>query len=292
MPSHCGSGFEKGPIGRRVLPTSGSLRARERVRPGGCGMRRFGHSGAVQQPTAAGEVRVSRVIDGDSVELEIDGETVEARLIGINAPELADCQGELAKDALEGIAEGLLVDLESFGDDRFDRLLVNLLSNDESINLAMVRSGWAIGQHTGEHDRADEWVKAMVEAANGGLGMWELPGECPPALGALSISGIEPDPPGPDNEVLDQEWIDITNSGPRAVDLEGWAVRDESTSNRFVLPSHELEPGATVRITTGCGEDSASEVFWCSSNGVWSNGGDTALLLGPSGSIEDWLVVD
>lgn len=234
---------------------------------------------------------LERVIDGDSVELRLDGQLVESRLIGINAPELDDCQGPASKDALAGIALDQAVGVTSFGEDRFGRLLVDLSIADESVNFAMVRTGWALGQHTDEHDAADAWVAAMVDAAEAGLGMWDMEDECP-RVGGVEIADIEPDPPGPDDEVLEDEWIELVNTDDRPISLNGWALRDESTSNRYVFGSVAIGAGETLRVRTGCGSDTDDELYWCSPNGVWSNRGETALLLGPSGAIEDFVVLD
>ncbi len=234
---------------------------------------------------------VDRVIDGDSVELDVDDTIVEARLIGINAPELADCQGPASRDALAGIAGGQTVDVVDYGSDRYGRLLVALSINDESVNLAMVRSGWALGQHSDEHPDADAWVAAMERAAEDGLGMWDHSDACPASTHTVRLGDAQPDPPGPDDEVLADEWIEIVNEGATTVDLEGWALRDESTSNRLVFGSVTLEPGGRLRVHTGCGQDGATSYYWCSDFGVWSNQGDTALILSPTGSIEDWTVL-
>ncbi len=59
--------------------------------------------------TSAGgvEVEVVRVIDGDSVEFLLESGQIEARLLGVNAPELFNesdemtCNGGFAKSALE-----------------------------------------------------------------------------------------------------------------------------------------------------------------------------------------------
>ncbi len=122
--------------------------------------------------------------------------------------------------------------------------------------------------------------------------MWDAPDLCAPPPAELTISAIEPDPPGPDDEVLVDEWIEIENTTDVPVDLAGWIVRDESTSNRLELPRFELDPGARVKVRTGCGSDTATDIHWCSDNGVWSNRGETALLLAPGGAIADVRFLD
>jgi micrococcal nuclease len=234
---------------------------------------------------------IDRVIDGDSVDLLIDGSIVEARLIGINAPEFGDCQGPAAAEALETMAGEQSVTIVNYGSDRFDRRLVNLVIGGQSINQMLVETGWALGQHSNDHPDSDAWVTAMIMAAEEGAGMWSMPQACPLSGADVRITDAQANPPGPDDEVLDQEWIEITNLGETSVSLDGWAIRDESTSNRLALPERDLAAGASLRIVTGCGEDSANTIYWCSDYGVWSNQGETALLLAPSGGIEDWALL-
>ncbi len=231
---------------------------------------------------------VERVIDGDSVELALGGEVMEARLIGVNAPELADCQGRAAREALTELVEDRSLAVESFGNDRFGRRLVALAANGESVNRALVSRGWALALHDGE---GEEWLDDMDDAASRGLGMWGMADECPRPDATIVISDIEPDPPGPDDEVLDQEWIEIENRGADPVELTGWALRDESTSNRYLFEEITIPPGGRIRLRTGAGADTATELHWDSPAGVWSNRGETALLLAPSGAIVDHLVL-
>lgn len=237
---------------------------------------------------AAGGAAVNRVIDGDSVELEIEGAIVEARLIGINAPELADCQGPGARDALASVVVDQRVEVTEFGTDRFDRLLVELMIGRDSVNAALVRSGWALALHGDDRN----WVDDMTVAAEAGLGMWQLPDICEPPEERLAIAGTNADPDGPDDDVLEEEWVEVVNDGPEPVDLAGWAMRDESTSNRFVFDSFLLHPGETVRLRTGCGDNTERDIYWCSPAGVWSNRGETVLLLSPSGAIADYVFLN
>ena len=46
-----------------------------------------------------------------------------------------------------------------------------------------------------------------------------------------------------------------------------------------------LQPGERIRLRTGCGADTETDVYWCSPAGVWSNRGETVLLLSPTGAI-------
>jgi micrococcal nuclease len=237
-----------------------------------------------------GAAMVHRHIDGDSLELEFGNSSVvvEVRLIGINAPELADCNGPAGRDALAALIDGQAIVVSGNDLDAYGRRLVELYVGDLDVNAEMVRSGWALAVH-GDGDRL---VGNASEAAAAGRGAWDpAAGTCIPRTERIRVVEALANPPGPDEEHLDEELVVLENLGPTAADLEGWILRDESTSNRFTLPDVELAPGARVRVRTGCGTDTADDLYWCSPGPVWSNNGDTALLLGPDGSYVSHLAI-
>lgn len=118
-------------------------------------------------------------------------------------------------------------------------------------------------------------------------GLW-APDACGTAVSAeVQIVHIEYDAPGNDNFNLNGEWVEILNGDETAVDLTGWVLKDESASHRYTFPNgFTLQPGATAFVYTGCGQDSATALYWCESgSAVWNNSGDTGFLLDPSGNL-------
>ncbi len=69
------------------------------------------------------------------------------------------------------------------------------------------------------------------------------------------------------------------------LDLSGWTVKDESASHRYTFADDTtVAPGSSLRLFTGCGQDSATERYWCmTDSAVWNNDGDTAFLLDAEG---------
>lgn len=265
--------------------------------------------------TAGEAIEVARVIDGDSLEVVVlaTGEQVEIRLEGINAPErytLADtetCVGQRAGDALAAILDHAAsvgpLGMEGSETDRFGRLLVdiNLATGGQDppgVNLvggqrateAMVASGWALALWSADDPTLTE---AMVTAAAQERGWWG--DECGPRPRGLAVSDHQVNPPGPDDEVLDQEWVEVTNTGPDPVDLAGWTIRDETTSNRFLLDGPVLGPGQAVRFHSGgsgqSGRDPVS-VHLGEQYPMWSNRGETVLLSDPDDLIAAYAFID
>lgn len=134
---------------------------------------------------------------------------------------------------------------------------------------------------------AERFEAAQADAEEAGVGIWKS-NACGPAVDApVEIVGLAGNPPGNDNEVLNEEWVRIRNSGDVPVDLTGWAMRDESASNRFAFPvGFTLAAAETATIYSGCGDNSAADLYWCSrGSAIWNNDGDTAFLLDPSGNV-------
>jgi micrococcal nuclease len=240
---------------------------------------------------------VVSVTDGDTLRVRLDpgGEVETVRLIGIDAPEADECFGAVATAELERLVGsgvvGLTIDVSDR--DRFGRLLRHVWTDAGRLaGEELVRSGHAIARvfppDTGEAARL---AVAQDDAEAAGRGLWG-PDACGAATGsAVVIAHIEYDAPGDDSLNLNAEWIDIRNGGADAAHLTGWMVKDESASHRFAFPAgFVLDPDATVRIRTGCGEDIDLELHWCNeASAIWNNSGDTGFLLDPNGNIVDTL---
>ena len=246
-------------------------------------------------------IEVVRVIDGDSLEVSADGEVIEVRLLGINAPErstLADretCAGRHAGATLESLLENG-GQLRLYGDemDRFGRLLADIAidaesnrdAGRESVADAMVRSGWALALWSGD----DPFLVEEMRKVAARVGWWGT--VCGTVDVVLEISGEQVNAPGDDRENLTEEWVEVTNAGPEPVDLDGWTIRDETTSNRFLINDLVLQPGAVVRFRTGVGSSSSTEVFLNESFPVWSNRGETVLLVDSDGVIAAYAFIE
>ena len=97
---------------------------------------------------------------------------------------------------------------------------------------------------------------------------------------------MDPDPPGPDEDDLNGEWVLLGNLGDQDADLTGWVLRDESSQHRYRFPAGTiLHPGEQVTVHTGRGVDAYGDLYWGKDGAVWNNGGDTAILLDPQGNV-------
>ncbi len=245
---------------------------------------------ATTSPTAAPsslpQATALDVFDGDTLLVSLEGAEEEVRLLGINAPEHDECFGDRAGEALSALLASGPLRLDLQGErDQYGRLLAYAYAGETFLNLALVEAGFALAMHE-DHPRLAEFLAAGDAAFAGGRGMWSA-GACgPPSSAVVGLVAIEANPPGPDENDLNGEWVRLENQGTQEADLTGWALRDESSANRYRFPAGTvLEPGEQVTVHTGCGGDADARLHWCHDGPVWNNAGDTALLLDPQGNV-------
>ncbi|MGW2741291.1 lamin tail domain-containing protein [Streptomyces sp. NPDC001450] len=87
------------------------------------------------------------------------------------------------------------------------------------------------------------------------------------------------------NLALNREWVDITNNGRRDVNLSGWTLSDRD-GNTYTFRNYWLGSRETVRVHTGVGRDSSTDVYQDRHYSVWSNA-DTATLRNDHGRFID-----
>lgn len=120
-------------------------------------------------------VFVTRVIDGDTVEIE--GER-SIRMIDVSAPELKEKYGEEAKQYLEDKVLNQQVNLEyekGYEHDRFNRLNAYIFLNGQNLNLDLVKQGLAkvtIYEKRRKLIYQDQLLKAQDEAKDNKLNIW------------------------------------------------------------------------------------------------------------------------
>lgn len=88
----------------------------------------------------------------------------------------------------------------------------------------------------------------------------------------------------PEKQNLNGEWVAVTNQGSADQDLNGWTM--STLHNRtYTFKDFTLQAGASVKLHTGCGNDSATDIYWNKKMPVWNNDKDIATLKDNAGNV-------
>lgn len=154
-----------------------------------------------QLPTALIEAEVARVIDGDTIEVDIGGSLYKVRYIGIDTPETVhpqkpvECFGREASEKNRELVEGKTVRLEKdvSETDKYGRLLRYVWVGDTMVNAELVRLGYAqVVTYPPDVKYQDLFLQLQREAKEAGRGLWASeppePGPTPMEVYGLSVS--------------------------------------------------------------------------------------------------------
>ena len=138
---------------------------------------------------------ITHVSDGDTLKIETaEGTVLKVRLYGIDAPELQRVNrrtGEISKQgqpfgeeaymALESRVISKKVTVDIIDIDRYRRMVGIVRLDSRSINLEMVREGWAWAYRQYlDRPYASEYLGAENEARTKRLGLWQQLNPQPP----------------------------------------------------------------------------------------------------------------
>lgn len=129
-------------------------------------------------------VPVVKVVDGDTIDVSLDGKTQRVRFLGMNTPETVDprkpvqCFGKEASDEAKSVLTGTTVRLEadkSQGDvDKYGRLLRYIfLPDGTNFNLFLVQQGFAY-EYTYDwpYEYQATFKAAQADAETNKRGLW------------------------------------------------------------------------------------------------------------------------
>jgi endonuclease YncB( thermonuclease family) len=137
--------------------------------------------------------KITKVTDGDTVDVDVGGRSLTLRLMGIQAPETNQCFGTEATTKLAELKgksvkiEFLPVDLPIKFDMYGGRALAYLHYKGENYNLKLIREGYA-HEYTvgGAYDQQNTFRSAHCDAKAYGRGMWAKEG-----CGIESVKGYK-----------------------------------------------------------------------------------------------------
>ena len=87
------------------------------------------------------------------------------------------------------------------------------------------------------------------------------------------------------NPSLNHEWVELHNNTSTAVSLANWTLQDKA-GHVYIVGAFTLKAHASIRIHTGHGANTATNLYWRHSWYIWNNNGDTATLKTAAGVAE------
>ncbi|MGW9588573.1 thermonuclease family protein [Microbacterium sp. NPDC055455] len=195
----------------------------------------------VSNADSAESAAVERVIDGDTLDVLIGGDTHRVRLLNIDAPEdskstgVSECMGAEATAALMRLLPvGTEVALEYDEErrDKYDRLLAGVFIEETLINSEMARAGLAGPMLVGGNDRFfGEVSSAADEARANEIGIYGQ--ELPCALGS-TVAGYEKQ---------------VTDAAAAALPADSAALANTLTSTAALVAAAEMAKAAVDAVS-------------------------------------------
>lgn len=229
----------------------------------------------VRPPSAAGgeTARVVSVIDGDTIDVEIEGRRERVRYIGINTPERDQPLYREATDAnARWVAEReVRLERDVSDRDRFGRLLRYVYVDGVLVNEALLLEGYAqLFTFPPDVRYEARLLDAQREGQREGRGLW---------------AGLPPMTDGIEIVRLDDraELVEIANRGTVIQSLDGWTLVSERGNQRCPLGG-TLEPGQTLAIWARAVDRGRGGYNCDFDENIWSGSApDPAVLLDDSG---------
>ena len=144
--------------------------------------------GLINQNLNDGKYRVVRVVDGDTLIIEMEDKEERVRLIGVDTPESVHPDasknvetGKIASDFTKSRLEGEYIELEFDVQerDRYGRILAYVWHDGEMYNKVLLREGYAqVATFPPNVKYVEDFTQLEKEAREAKRGLWaELPDE-------------------------------------------------------------------------------------------------------------------
>lgn len=250
---------------------------------------------AIGCASSESEITVTRVIDGDTIVVDIRGALYTVRYIGIDTPELDDERPEFCALAQEAtrynrqLVEGQEIQLgkDVSETDYYGRLLRYVYVGDVFVNAALVSAGLAWSEAYPPDTKYQAVLdEAESEAMLAKIGIWQEEEEpLPIFVENVQITDIFYDGLVPNVE--SDEYVEITNLSDQPQNLLGCVLIDiDEGYPSFTFPDYTLQPGESVRVYTNEYHPEWGGFSFESPTAIWNNSEpDTAELRDSDGNV-------
>ena len=90
--------------------------------------------------------------------------------------------------------------------------------------------------------------------------------------------------PSPVREHLNGEWVEIANQGSSDQSLDKWTLKSKG-NHTYTFKNFTLKTSSSVKVHTGKGDDTLTDLYWGRGSPVWNDNGDIATLRDVSGKV-------
>ncbi len=203
------------------------------------------------------EGNVTYVVDGDTLDVDLNGDITRVRLLGIDSPESSKSSDfgvnepyyKESKDYITNLLLNQTVKIVVSANpneqyDNYQRLLAVVIFNEQNINAQSVKNGFSKTYYLDNQILIkDLWLENEKIAQGNHFGIWEYFG----LKGVVYINELMPNPSGEDSE---NEWIELYNSSKQEINLANWFLDDaEHGSNPYLIPPNtKISPGGYLLI--------------------------------------------
>ncbi|MCY4109524.1 MAG: thermonuclease family protein [Chloroflexi bacterium] len=263
-----------------------------------CGDEDLGGGSEAEAPPSLVFARVVDVIDGDTIEVAIDGAIETVRYIGIDTPEIGQRCAPEATETNRRMVSGKRVMLVRDRENRdiYNRLLRYVYSDGELVELKLVELGLARPLKIFPNvTHSDEIAEAARTAKANGTGcLWDpellaearrlkaLATPTPTPSERIVLEKMHYNAGGDDGDNLNDEYLTLINLGPD-LQIDGWTVSDAS-GKVYRFDSYEWRTGTRITLRSGAGVARGGVFYWKSETPIWNNAGDTLTLTDSSGN--------
>lgn len=254
---------------------------------------------AIPEGSGLVEAQVIKVVDGDTIDVLIDGAQYRVRYILVDTPETKHPErgvepfGPEAFEANRALVEGkpVLLEKDVSETDRYGRLLRYVYVDELMVNEELLRLGLAqVATFPPDVKYVERFLQVQAEARAAGVGLWGAtatePTALPPPVAAsdqVIISRIFSD--GVVSRVESDEYAEITNTGQTPVEIGGWRLNAGDEGQDFIFPNFALQPGQACRIYTNEIHPESCGFSFGSGRAIWNNQGDCGYLYDAGGAL-------
>lgn len=110
---------------------------------------------------------------------------------------------------------------------------------------------------------------------------------CPDPVWDVNITDVLADPAGDDVQHNDGEYVELTNNDSTDAQVGGWYILDKADNRLDIGEGYVIEPGTTLRVYTGPGDDTADRYYNGEDSAILNNDGDDLRLYTADGQLVD-----